>query len=71
MAQDAKPSVLFHLVPRNDLSRERLNHPDNMRFVSQSAEGELGLEVGFHVSSVPGRVITRVGRNGELDPSTT
>ncbi|PGG96412.1 hypothetical protein AJ79_09607 [Helicocarpus griseus UAMH5409] len=65
MAQNA---ALFHLVPLNDVSRESLSQPDNRRFVSLSAEKALGLglEVGFHVSSVPGRVIARLGRNGDL-----
>jgi hypothetical protein len=66
MAQSAKPSTLFHLVPLNDVAREALRHPDNQRFVSPTAEGDLGLEVGFHVSSVPGRVIARLGRNADL-----
>lgn len=68
MAQAAKPSILFHLIPLNDISRETLVHPDNRRFVSPVAadEGLLGLEVGFHVSSVPGRVIARLGRDSDL-----
>lgn len=66
MAQSAKPGTLFHLVPVNDVARESLGHPDNQRFVSLSADGDLGLEVGFHVSSVPGRVIARLGRDGDL-----
>ena len=69
MAQNANTSTLFHLVPLNELSHETLAHPDNRRFVSLSDvsdEKTLGLEVGFHVSSVPGRVIARLGRNGDL-----
>jgi hypothetical protein len=66
MAQSTKPSTLFHLVPLNDVAREALCHPDNQRFVSPAADGELGFEVGFHVSSVPGRVIARLGRNADL-----
>jgi hypothetical protein len=34
--------------------------------VSPTANGDLGLEVGFHVSSVPGRVIARLGWDADL-----
>ena len=50
----------------NDLSREVLGHPDNRRFVSLTDKGQLGLEVGFHVTSIPGRVIARLGRDADL-----
>ena len=66
MAQNASASTLFHLVPFNDTARETLHHPDNRRFVSRSTARDLGLEVGFHVSSVPGRVIARLGRDADL-----
>ena len=66
----ASKSTLFHLVPvpRNLDSLNALSHPDNKPFVSPSSqEGELGLEVGYHVPSVPGgHVITRLGRNSDL-----
>ncbi len=68
MAQTASPSTLFHLVPKNDAAREALDHPDNRRFVSLAPldEPEPALEVGFHVSAVPGRVMARMGRNADL-----
>lgn len=59
--------TLFHLVPANQVAHDALLHPDNERFVSSSREGSLGLEVGYHVSSIPrGHVITRLGRNADL-----
>lgn len=71
MAQSPNHNTLFHLVPLNDIAHEALCHPDNQRFVSLAfsdarKQPELGLEVGFHVASVPGRVIARLGRNGDL-----
>ncbi len=67
MAQQPNPSTLFHLVPSNDEAREALDHPDNRRFVSlDPTVVEPALEVGFHVSSVPGRVMARLGRNADL-----
>ena len=64
----ASKSILFHLVPTNQDSFEALSHPDNKRFVSPSPEqGKLGLEIGYHVPSIPGgHVITRLGRNSDL-----
>ncbi|EFZ00672.1 serine/threonine protein kinase domain protein [Metarhizium robertsii] len=59
--------TLFHLVPSNRLAEEALAHPDNERFVSRARNGRYGLEVGYHVSSLPrGHVITRLGRNADL-----
>ncbi|KIE00750.1 Protein kinase-like domain protein, partial [Metarhizium majus ARSEF 297] len=59
--------TLFHLVPSNRLAEEALAHPDNERFVSRARNGFYGLEVGYHVSSLPrGHVITRLGRNADL-----
>src|SRR3569833_2440059 len=67
MERPTNPKTLFHLVPKNELARAALAHPDNARFVSPSAGGDLGLEVGFHVPSPPsGYVITRLGRNADL-----
>ena len=61
------PKTLFHLVPTNQVAYNALLHPDNKRFVSSSKEGPFGLEVGYHVSSIPrGHVITRLGRNADL-----
>ncbi|KAL7936915.1 kinase-like domain-containing protein [Trichoderma chlorosporum] len=63
----AHPSTLFHLVPVNKVARDALLHPDNRRFISSSSKGHLGLEVGFHVSSMRyGHVITRLGRDADL-----
>ncbi|KAI1289078.1 kinase-like protein [Xylaria venustula] len=59
--------TLFHLVPLNRVAHEALLHPDNQRFKSSSRKGWLGLEVGYHVPSIPrGHVITRLGRNADL-----
>ncbi|KAK4032850.1 kinase-like domain-containing protein [Parachaetomium inaequale] len=67
MALNANSRTLFHLVPANDAARDALLHPDNARFVSTSATEVQGLEVGFHVPSMPrGRVITRLGRDADL-----
>ncbi|KAJ2898970.1 uncharacterized protein MKZ38_003539 [Zalerion maritima] len=67
MAPNAHPKTLFHLVPTNQVARDALVHPDNKRFVSSSRDGPLGLEVGYHVSSIPrGHVITKLGRNADL-----
>jgi hypothetical protein len=67
MAPSANSKTLFHLVPTNDEARDALLHPDNRRFVSTSATKAQGLEVGFHVPSMPrGRVITRLGRDADL-----
>ena len=61
------PNTLFHLVPTNQVAQDALLHPDNIHFVSTSREGLLGLEVGYHVSSMrQGLVITRLGRNADL-----
>ncbi|KLU90697.1 serine/threonine protein kinase [Magnaporthiopsis poae ATCC 64411] len=62
----AKPVALFHLVPANDTARQALSHPDNRRFVSPARNDSLGLEIGFHVASVPGRVMARLGRDADL-----
>lgn len=66
MAQLAEPITLFHLVPRNDTAREALRHPYNHRFVSPAPDKSPGLEIGFHVASVPGHVMARLGRNADL-----
>ena len=68
MASKTNASTLFHLVPTNQDSCDALSHPDNKRFVSPSSdEGKLGLEIGYHVPSVPGgHIITRLGRNSDL-----
>jgi len=66
MPLPANPATLFHLRPLNDLARQALDHPDNRRFVSTSFLGDLGLEVGFHVASAPGRVMARLGRDADL-----
>lgn len=73
MAPNINASTLFHLVPLNQTARDALLHPDNCRFVSPIAigddrrQGELGLEIGFHVPSIPaGHVIARLGRNADL-----
>ena len=65
---NANAKTLFHLVPTNQDSHDALFHPDNKRFVSPSSqEGDLGLEVGYHVPSAPGgHIITRLGRNSDL-----
>ncbi|KAL2256549.1 hypothetical protein VTK26DRAFT_1499 [Humicola hyalothermophila] len=66
MTSNVHPKTLFHLVPVNQLARDALLHPDNQRFVSKSEKGP-GLEVGYHVPSLPGgHVITRLGRNADL-----
>lgn len=67
MAQNPDSHTLFHLVPTNQLAHDALLHPDNQKFVSRNADGKLGLEVGFHVSSMQhGHVITRLGRDADL-----
>lgn len=43
-----------------------VTHSDNERFVSATSENQLGLEIGFHVSPVPGRVLARLGRDTDL-----
>lgn len=61
------PKTLFHLVPVNNVARNALLHPDNKRFVSQTEKGAAGLEIGYHVPSIPqGHVIARLGRNADL-----
>ncbi|KAI0389807.1 kinase-like protein [Xylariaceae sp. FL0594] len=71
MAQNSvfNDRTLFHLVPVPGcrLAEDALSHPDNRRFVSPSADGRLGLEIGFHVPKVSrGPVIVRLGRNTDL-----
>ena len=68
MARQVHPKTLFHLVPRNQIAHAALLHPDNLRFVSPNSEdGELGLEIGYHVPSwSQGHVITRLGRDADL-----
>jgi hypothetical protein len=69
MSSDAHAKTLFHLIPRNQIALDSLTHPDNKRFVSPSlsAEGELGLEIGYHVSPIAqGHVIARLGRDADL-----
>lgn len=61
--------TLFHLVPvpGNRPAEVALTHPDNAKFVSPSADGPVGLEIGFHVPRFShGSVITRLGRNTDL-----
>lgn len=59
--------TLFHLVPRNKEALDALAEPGNARFVSTSANGDLGLEVGFHVPSLSrGHIITELGRDADL-----
>lgn len=66
-SKPAHPETLFHLVPANKVAYDALLHPDNKLFVLSSMDNRLGLEVGFHVSSIPqGHVITRLGRNADL-----
>lgn len=69
MAQECHAYTLFHLVPLNQVAYEALDHPDNRRFITASSDNKksLGLEVGFHVPSIPGgRVIARLGRGADL-----
>ncbi|KAM7205033.1 Protein kinase-like domain containing protein [Rhypophila sp. PSN 637] len=61
--------TLFHLVPvpGNRAAEEALIHPNNQQFISPSANGAPGLEIGFHVPLFSGgHVITRLGRNADL-----
>ncbi|KAI1123477.1 kinase-like protein [Nemania abortiva] len=69
MTRTANDRTLFHLVPvpGNQAAEGALSHPDNQRFVSLSASGKPGLEIGFHVPPFShGHVITRLGRNTDL-----
>ncbi|KEZ43777.1 hypothetical protein SAPIO_CDS3923 [Scedosporium apiospermum] len=67
MVSIAHLRTLFHLVPTNQVAHEALLHADNVRFVSNSRDGRPGLEVGYHVPSIPaGHIITRLGRNADL-----
>ena len=67
MSSYANMEKLFHLVPKNQVAHDALLHLENRRFVSTCRDGRFGLEVGFHVPSVPqGHVITRLGRNADL-----
>ena len=62
MARNVNQRTLFHLVAVNDAARDALLRPDNKHFVSN-----LGLKFGFRVPSTSrGRVITRLGRDGDL-----
>lgn len=59
--------TLFHLVPDNEVAQDALIHADNKRFVSRCCRGADGLEIGYHVPSIPqGHVIARLGRNADL-----
>ncbi|KAK7218399.1 hypothetical protein V2G26_006402 [Clonostachys chloroleuca] len=58
--------TLFHLIPLNDEAEETLTCPKNKKYVSRN-EGQLGLEIGFHVPDIPSDyVITRLGRSQDL-----
>jgi predicted RNA-binding protein YlqC (UPF0109 family) len=61
----ANEATLFHLMPLNKQARETLEHPDNCRFISSTANNRD--EIGYHVSRIAGgHVITRLGRNVDL-----
>ena len=63
----ANAHTLLHLVPDNSFAYDALNHRDNRRFVSTACDGNAGLEVGYHVPSIPGaHIITSLGRKGNL-----
>ncbi|KIH94464.1 hypothetical protein SPBR_05791 [Sporothrix brasiliensis 5110] len=63
----AHPDTFFHLVPRNEESLPILDLRENWRFVSETTDGKKGLEIGYHVSKVPGRVMARLGRGLTAD----
>ncbi|KAK4141232.1 kinase-like domain-containing protein, partial [Dichotomopilus funicola] len=63
----AHKDTLFLLIPTNGEAEAALNLPANSRYVSSfSSLSPRGLEVGFHVTSVPSRVLATVGRKGDL-----
>src|SRR3954471_4947561 len=67
MSPHPHPNTLFHLVPLDSLSQEALEHPHNREFISPSADGGLGLEIGYHVPNTPrGQTITRLGQDTDL-----
>lgn len=76
MPEDPHQQTLFHLIPNNDLANIAVQDRVNGRFLTRSRLGPHGLEVGYHVSSIPGgQVIARLGRGGDLrlpdDPSVS
>lgn len=67
MASLPDPDTLFHLVPVNHFASQAIHDPKNARFVSLSRDGRRGLEVGFHVPSVPRPpLITTLGEDADL-----
>lgn len=63
----AHKDTLFLLIPTNGEAEAALAHPANSQYVSSFSQlTPRGLEVGFHVASVPSRVVATVGRNGDL-----
>ncbi|KAL8296120.1 hypothetical protein RB597_009420 [Gaeumannomyces tritici] len=67
MLRSVHPQTLFHFVLTNQVAWEALDHDDNKKFVSETNDGQPGLEIGFHVPIKPdSRVITRLGRNADL-----
>ncbi|KAI0102488.1 hypothetical protein GGR51DRAFT_291942 [Nemania sp. FL0031] len=68
MPSQPDPDTLFHLVPVNQFASQALHDPINAPFVSPSRDGRPGLEVGFHVPSVPrAPLITRLGQDADLN----
>ncbi|KAI1120098.1 kinase-like protein [Nemania abortiva] len=67
MRSQSDPCTLFHLVPDDEYTFMALCDPNNEQFVSPSRNGQLGLEVGCHVPSVPcPPLITTLGRDADL-----
>ncbi|KAL8313322.1 hypothetical protein RB593_007485 [Gaeumannomyces tritici] len=61
------PDTLFHLVPKNLFAKGALYQKDNNRYASQSGDGQLGLEVGFHVpANLYSCGIITLGTHGDL-----
>lgn len=64
----AHPKTLFHLIPQNEEAFRTLKYEKNKPFVSRNLQGNIGLEVGFHVAprSAGSYIIARLGRHGDL-----
>lgn len=61
------PRTIAHLVPQNEDAARVLHDPSNQRVISKSADGSLGLEIGYHVAKVTRyAVMTTLGRNADL-----
>ncbi|KAI4119822.1 MAG: hypothetical protein LQ338_007227, partial [Usnochroma carphineum] len=61
------PLALFSLLPINERAKNAISHPDNRHLVSTLSDGELALDVGFHIRGKSTNTLATLGRGIDAD----